>query len=58
MGEPFGYVTVAVWGVPNASKRGTKSSKPHKWAGCQANCAFLGIPNRSQWGTKSDVAHR
>ena len=28
----MGYITLVVWGVPNASKRGTKSQVAHQWA--------------------------
>ena len=30
---PGGHITLAAQGVPNASKRGTKSKVTHKWAG-------------------------
>ena len=34
-------------GVPNASKRGTKSEWAHKWADCLHHPCLLGVPNAS-----------
>ena len=39
---PSGYITPAVWGVPNTSKRGTKSEVAHKWADWLHNPRRLG----------------
>ena len=43
----IGYVTPAVWGVPNASARGTKSEVAHKGA--------YGYSTRAVWGHKRRV---
>ena len=52
-----GYITPAVWGVPNASERATKSEVAHKWAGWLHHPCCLGGPQRYRAGTKSKVAH-
>ena len=46
-------------GVPNASKRGTKSEVAHKWDRWLHNPCCLGGPQRFRAGrTKSEVAHK
>ena len=58
----IGYVTPAVWGVPNASERGTESALEsalaHKCADWQHHPCCLGVPNASERGIKSAVAVR
>ena len=41
----IGYITPAVWGVPNASERGTKSEVAHKWTDWLHHPCRLGGPN-------------
>ena len=41
---PDGYITLAICGVPHASKQGTKSEVAHKWAQCLHNPYHLGDP--------------
>ena len=48
----IGYVTPAVWEVPNASKRGTKSEVAHKWANWLHKPCRLGGPQRFKAGDK------
>ena len=43
----------AVWGVPNASERGTESEVAHKWAKRLYNRAASGVPSDSQQGDKN-----
>ena len=45
-----------VWGVPNASERGTKSNVSHMWADWLHNPCLV-APNASKRGTKSAVTH-
>ena len=54
---PGGYITHATLGVPDASKRGTKSKEAHKWARWLHNPCHAGVPHASERGTKSKVAH-
>ena len=42
--RPGDYITPAVWGFPNASKRATKVELAHKWARCIHNPCRLGGP--------------
>ena len=43
--RPGGYTTPAIWRVPNALEKGTKSEVPHKWAGCLYEpCHLRGCP--------------
>ena len=54
----IGYLTLAVWGLPNASERGGKSAA-RKWANRVQNPrtpAVEGVLNPSERGTKSVVA--
>eukprot|EP00670_Eutreptiella_braarudii_P024257 CAMPEP_0174347566 /NCGR_PEP_ID=MMETSP0811_2-20130205/3656_1 /TAXON_ID=73025 ORGANISM="Eutreptiella gymnastica-like, Strain CCMP1594" /NCGR_SAMPLE_ID=MMETSP0811_2 /ASSEMBLY_ACC=CAM_ASM_000667 /LENGTH=64 /DNA_ID=CAMNT_0015473217 /DNA_START=19 /DNA_END=211 /DNA_ORIENTATION=- len=50
--------TPGVWGVPNASKRGTKFVVAHKWADGYVTRAVWGVADASERGTKSEVAHK
>ena len=43
---PGGYITHAIWGVPDASEWGTKSEVPHMWAWCLRHPCHLGGPQR------------
>ena len=47
-----GYITLAVWGVPNASERGTKLGVAHKWAQCLHNPCSIGGPQCCRAGDK------
>ena len=47
-----GYITVAAWGVPNASQRGTKSQVAHKWAQWLHNPYTLRDPRHFKAGEK------
>ena len=47
-----GYITPAIWGVPNASGRGTNSQVPHKWAWWLHHPCNLGSPQRFTAGDK------
>ena len=48
----IGYMMPAVWRVPNASKRGTKSVVAHKWADWLHNPRRLGGPQCFKAGDK------
>ena len=57
--RPGGDITLATSGVPDASKRGTKSEVADKWAqGLHNPLSFGGVPDASERGTKSKVAHK
>ena len=47
-----GYITRAAYGVPSASRRGTKSEVAHKWARWLDNPCRLGDPHRFNPGDK------
>ena len=47
-----GYMDLVAWGVPNASKRGTRSEVAHKWAGRRHNPCRLGAPQPFRAGDK------
>ena len=56
---PSGYITLAVWGIPDASERGTKSEVAHKWAQWLHNpCRLGGVPDALERGTKPEVAQK
>ena len=42
----IGYITLAMWMVPNASERGTKSTMAHKWADWLHHPCRAGGPER------------
>ena len=53
-----GYVTLAISGIPTASKRGGKSEVAHLWAKWLRHPCRLGDPHRFRaGGGKSEVAH-
>ena len=41
-------MNLAFWGVPNVSKRGTKSAVAHKWADSLHNSCRLRAPNAGE----------
>ena len=45
-GGTNGYITHAIWEVPNASKRGTKPAVAHKWAWWLHNPCLVGGAQR------------
>ena len=47
-----GYLTPAVWGIPTASERGTKSEVAHKWAKWLPHPCRIGDPHRGRAGGK------
>ena len=47
-----GYLTPAVWGIPNASERGAKSEVAHKWAKWLPQPCRIGDPHRFRAGGK------
>ena len=49
---PSGYIALATSGVPNGSKRATKSAMAHKWTGCLHYPCRLGGPQRFKEGDK------
>ena len=49
-------MTLAVWGVPNASKRWTKSEVAAMWASWLHDACHLRATSASKLGTKSDMA--
>ena len=51
-----GYVTPAVWAVPNHSERGRKSEVAPKWAYWVHNPCRLGVPSNWERGRKTEVA--
>ena len=50
--EPSGYITTAVYGIPYALERGTKSEVAHKWAKWLHNRFHLGDPPCFKAGDK------
>ena len=52
------YMTLAAWGIPNASKQGTKSELAHKWVWCIYNSCRVENPQRYKAKTKCAMAHR
>ena len=48
----IGYITPAVWGVPNALERGTKSEVAHKWADWLRHPCRMGVHQRFRAGDK------
>ena len=46
----MGYITLAVWGFPNALEWGTKSAVAHNWADGLHNPCCLGDPQRFKGG--------
>ena len=48
----IGYISLAVLGVPKASKRGTKSALAHKWIDWLHHSCHLGGPQRFKAGDK------
>ena len=44
---PSAYMTVAVWGVPEALERETRSHVAHKWARCLRKPCRPGVPDAS-----------
>ena len=49
----IGSITRAVWGVPNVSKRGTKSEEADKWAYCLHHPCCLGRSPALQRGAQN-----
>ena len=47
-----GYITLADWGIPSASERGTKSEVAQLWARWLHNPCRLGDPLRFKAGDK------
>ena len=50
---PVGYITHAVWGVPYAPQRGTKSEVARTWDQWLHGLALWGFPDAAEQGTKS-----
>ena len=49
-GFGFGYATPTIYGIPNASRPGTKSELAHKCARWLRNTCHLGFPQRFRAG--------
>ena len=48
----MGYITLAVWGVPNTLERGTRSQVLHMWADWLHHPCLMGGPQRFGTGNK------